>query len=409
MTGLRMILAVALAGSASVPLGAQGPAPAATGLIGAVGRSPDAPIDVLSQRLFPRLGALRTTPGWAQALDRDPAMRTLQAARTARRAACGIAAACTIEAAIWTIEDRAALVAILSGLAAKRGLPPLAANADLAPVAAIAAELDGLNAVLRVYGLGHPSRYPAIDGPVFTPGVPYFADGIAVGIEFARAASGAAPDTLDGSVALALALLDGNDATAATLFEPLDDRENAGARTAAARTDWAAFRYTALIVPGVGPEDSATRLSPRSKLHALLAAQRYRQGLAPFILVSGSAVHPRGTRFVEAVEIRRALIERYAIPADRIILEPYARHTTTNLRNATRRMAALGIALDRPTLIVTDAQQSAYIESPTFTTRNTAELGYMPGTIGRRLSVYDLEFRPSRQSLRQDPRDPLDP
>jgi len=33
----------------------------------------------------------------------------------------------------------------------------------------------------------------------------------------------------------------------------------------------------------------------------------------------------------------------------------------------------------------------------------------MPGTIGRRLSVYDLEFRPSRQSLRQDPRDPLDP
>ena len=43
------------------------------------------------------------------------------------------------------------------------------------------------------------------------------------------------------------------------------------------------------------------------------------------------------------------------------------------------------------------------------TTRNTAELGYMPGTISRRLSVYDLEFRPSRQSLRHDPRDPLDP
>ena len=120
-------------------------------------------------------------------------------------------------------------------------------------------------------------------------------------------------------------------------------------------------------------------------------------------------MHPRGTRFVEAVEIRRALIDRYGIPADRVILEPYARHTTTNLRNATRRMVALGFPLDRPTLIVTDAEQSKYIESQVFSDRNRAELGYLPGAVGRRLSVYDLEFRPSRLSLRDDPRDPLDP
>jgi len=90
-------------------------------------------------------------------------------------------------------------------------------------------------------------------------------------------------------------------------------------------------------------------------------------------------------------------------------LEPYARHTTTNLRNATRRMVALGIPLDRPTLIVTDAEQSKYIESQTFSDRNRTELGYLPGAVGRRLSLYDLEFRPSRLSLRHDPRDPLDP
>ncbi len=162
-------------------------------------------------------------------------------------------------------------------------------------------------------------------------------------------------------------------------------------------------------MPGVGPEDGGTTLSPRSKLHALLAAQRYHQGMAPFILVSGSAVHPRGSKVVEAVELRRALVERFAVPADRIILEPYARHTTTNLRNATRRMVALGIPVDRQSLIVTDAEQSRYIEGEIFATRNRAELGYLPGTVGRRLSAYDLEFRPARESLRHDPRDPLDP
>ncbi|MEG8052113.1 ElyC/SanA/YdcF family protein [Sphingomonas aerolata] len=110
--------------------------------------------------------------------------------------------------------------------------------------------------------------------------------------------------------------------------------------------------------------------APRTARRATLSP-----GARPVHPRLGQRGPPRGTASSEPSRIRRALIERYAIPADRIILEPYARHTTTNLRNATRRMVALGIPLDRPTLIVTDAQQSAYIESPTFITRNTAELG----------------------------------
>ena len=383
MTALRFTLA-ALAMTAAVSIWAQAPVPVAVA---------DSVVDGVSQRLFPMLGALGRSP----ALD----LR----ARAARIAACAEAPACVVEATMWTDQDRAAVAAAVGRLGKKA--PPQ--NADLSVTAGVDQELEALNVVLRVYGLGLPGRYPKIDGPVFAPGTPFFADSVKVATDTARAASDAPPETIAASVRLAVALLDANDATAATRFDPLDQRENAGARALAARTDWNAFRYALLIVPGVGPEDSATTLSPRSKLHVLLAAQRYRQGLAPFILVSGSAVHPRGTRFVEAVEIRRALIERYGIPADRVILEPYARHTTTNLRNATRRMAALGIPLDRPTLIVNDAEQSKYIESETFTDRNRTELGYQPGVIGRRLSVYDLEFRASRLSLRQDPRDPLDP
>ncbi|WP_353467908.1 YdcF family protein [Sphingomonas faeni] len=383
MTGLRYVLA-ALAMTAAAPTWAETPAPV---------RVADSVVDTLSERLFPLLGALnRLPPGSLEA-------------RARRIAACSDAPACVIEATIWTDQDRA----MIAQLARTGALRSVKANADLPLAAAIDQELDAVNVVLRVYGLGLPGRYPKIDGPIFATGTPFFADSVKVAIDTARAASDAPPATIAASVRLAVALLDANDAVAATRFEPLDQRENAGTKALAARTDWTAFRYSLLIVPGVGPEDTGTTLSPRSKLHALLAAQRYRQGLAPFILVSGSAVHPRGTRFVEAVEIRRALVERYGIPADRVILEPYARHTTTNLRNATRRMVALGIPLDRPALIVTDAEQSKYIESATFTDRNRAELGYLPGAVGRRLSVYDLEFRPSRLSLRHDPRDPLDP
>ncbi|WP_243693463.1 YdcF family protein [Sphingomonas sp. PP-CC-3A-396] len=384
MTGLRMVIA-ALAMTAAAPVWAETSAPVAVS---------DTVVDTLSERLFPMLGALGRLP--TATLD----------TRARRIAACGDVPACVIEATIWTDQDRAMMAERVAKTGALRSIKT---NADLPVAVGLDQELEALNVVLRVYGLGLQGRYPKIDGPIFATDTPFFADSVKVAIDTARAASDAPPATIVASVRLAVALLDANDATAATRFEPLDQRENAGARTLAARTDWKAFRYSLLIVPGVGPEDTSTKLSPRSKLHALLAAQRYRQGLAPFILVSGSAVHPRGTRFVEAVEIRRALIERYGIPADRVILEPYARHTTTNLRNATRRMVALGIPLDRPTLIVTDAEQSKYIESQTFTDRNRTELGYLPGAVGRRLSAYDLEFQPSRLSLRQDPRDPLDP
>ncbi|PTW47993.1 DUF218 domain-containing protein [Sphingomonas faeni] len=378
------MMMAALTMTAAAPMWAETPAPMAVS---------DTVVDTLSERLFPMLGALGRSP--ARAFD----------ARARRIAACGDVPACVIEATIWTDQDRA----IVAKLATTGALRSVKSNADLPLAVALDQELDGVNVVLRVYGLGLAGRYPKIDGPIFATGTPFFADSVKVAIDTARAASDAPPATIAASVRLAVALLDANDAVAATRFEPLDQRENAGALALAARTDWKAFRYSLLIVPGVGPEDTGTALSPRSKLHALLAAQRYRQGLAPFILVSGSAVHPRGTRFVEAVEIRRALVERYGIPSDRVIPEPYARHTTTNLRNATRRIVALGIPLDRPTLIVTDAEQSKYIESQTFSDRNRTELGYLPGAVGRRLSAYDLEFRPSRLSLRQDPRDPLDP
>jgi hypothetical protein len=346
-------------------------------------------------RLFPAL----------EAVGRDrlavKAHRTLEARRT-RIDACHRDGHCLLEASLWT-ADESRLVADAAERAMLAGTftPP-----DDGVKAEVAREIAGLNGILQVYGLGTAPRYTLIDGPKETPAL---AQSLAFALELVEAGRDDPATRLDPSIGLALSLLDANDRGEAAAFEPLDARTNAAAMAKARTLDWSRWHYTAIIVPGIGPDDLATPLSPRGKLNVRMAAQRFADGVAPFIILSGSSVHPRDTRFVEAVEMRRALIERYGVPADSIVVEPYARHTTTNLRNVTRRLVALGAPLDRDSLIVTNADQSRMIESRDFADRNQRELGYQPGAVGKRLSPFELTFRPSRSSMRVDPLDPLDP
>jgi hypothetical protein len=275
--------------------------------------------------------------------------------------------------------------------------------------AQVSRELRGLNGVIKAYGLGVVPRYPLIDGPIDAPGTQPFDAAVADAVLLAQAGEDDPAITLDPSLELAIALLDVNDRDDAVRFEPLDTGFNAAALARARTMDWTRYRYTAIIIPGVGPEDLSLPLSARGKLNVRLAASHFADGQAPFVILSGASVHPKVTRYVEAVEMRKALIERFAVPADCIIIEPYARHTTTNLRNVTRRLTAMGAPLDKDTLIISNPDQIQYIESSKFIARNEAELGYQPGTIGARLSPNELIFRPSSRSLRIDPADPLDP
>jgi len=73
-----------------------------------------------------------------------------------------------------------------------------------------------------------------------------------------------------------------------------------------------------------------------------------------------------------------------------------------------------GAGADRPDIALDPwgklrLSQSAYISGQEFSDRCLRELGYQPGTLGTRLSRFDLEFTPSVQSLHGDARDPLDP
>ncbi|WP_159983555.1 MULTISPECIES: YdcF family protein [unclassified Novosphingobium] len=363
------------------------------------GAERDTVTESLSGRLFPLLDTLGRNPAALEALKARPEVATMLQARAARREACAQNLVCTAQALVWTPDEAKALA---------DAVPASASTADDGAAAQARREIEGINTVVRTYGLGQPAGYPQIDGAGMVD--PQETQSrLQAAVWLSQTPRGNSAQGLDPSADFALALLDGSDRTDAIGFEPLTGGLNAPAIKRAKSLDWKRWRYSAMIVTGVGPDVESMALSPFGKYHLRLAANRFASGDAPFIIVTGGRAHPRATRFTEAVEMRKALIERYGVPADAILIEPYARHTTTNLRNASRLLMAMGAPLAKDTLIVCNPGQSATISSPQFVRRNLTELGYEPGKIGQRLSPTELEFRPSPLSARVDPRDPLDP
>jgi hypothetical protein len=379
----RLALAAVTVGFASMPASAE--PVVAQAMAKPVG---DRVIAALSRRLFPLFDTIGGDPAALDRVKAKPGVATMLVARAGRRTACADDVTCIAQALVWTPSETSILA---------EATPQGMSSADDGAAAQARREIEGVNGILRTFGLSQVPRYPQIDGP-----------GPIDPLE-TRARLQAADWLSRTSMDFALALLDVSDRTDAIGFDPLTGGLNAAGMKRARSLDWKRWRYTAIIVTGVGPETPDTALSPFGKYHVRLAADRFARGDIALIIVTGGRAHPRATRFTEAEQMRAALIERYGVPADAIVIEPYARHTTTNLRNATRLLATLGAPLDRDTLIVCNPGQSEAIASAAFVQRNLTELGYAPGKVGRRLSPTEVEFRPSPLSLRVDPRDPLDP
>jgi hypothetical protein len=361
----------------------------------------DAQAALMARTLFP----LMTAAGDASLGQQDSAML---AARRQRIDQCAHVPACVVKAAQWTDAERDALA---TGLATAFAQHPPAPGLipDDGVRSQILREVKGLNSILQVYGQGAQPRFPKIDGPKDAAGSVDSTATLASAVMLGEAMEHDPVSALDPSTGLALALLDANNRGEAIAFEPLDIGINRVAVERARHLDWSRYRYAAIIVLGVGPEDTLTRLSPLSKLNVLTAARRFADGVAPFIIFSGANVHPRGTHYVEAVEMAHAAALRFGIPQDSILLDPYARHTTTNLRNATRLLSRLQAPQGRDVLVISNANHIKYIHSPDFITRNQSELGYQPAIVVSQTSDNELVMRPDRKSLRRDPLDPLDP
>jgi hypothetical protein len=194
---------------------------------------------------------------------------------------------------------------------------------------------------------------------------------------------------------------------AATLNAPAIAAARAGARAAA---------YDLLIVPGYTPLSAKT---PQPVATVDVACQRLTAAMAdldgyraPFVLVSGGSVHPPGTPVNEGLDMRAWLIA-HGVPETRVLVDPFARHSTTNLRNAGRLMRALGMTRglvvtgwDTPTF-----DQAFYFAHPilsTFAQRCRSELGYLVGSTSSVIDGHHVAFTPAAEVDTVDVRDPLD-
>jgi hypothetical protein len=155
--------------------------------------------------------------------------------------------------------------------------------------------------------------------------------------------------------------------------------QNARALRAIAR-DARTYPYSAVIVPGHGllaqndtalasflPGHTCRDLAEGDlgRLGALpfrtaRAADALRGGVAPIAIVSGGAVH---SRVIEAFAMMQLLECREHVAPERILVEPCAEHTHTNLRNSGRWMHAMGARAAY--LLTDDWLQSAYLQDAT--------------------------------------------
>ncbi|HKC63227.1 MAG TPA: hypothetical protein VKB86_06290, partial [Pyrinomonadaceae bacterium] len=96
-------------------------------------------------------------------------------------------------------------------------------------------------------------------------------------------------------------------------------------------------------------------------------------------------------------------------PETSILIDPHARHTTTNFRNAARLAFRYGIPGNLNALVTSSEDHITSCLREEFRTRCINELGYFPIEFIKRISPVEAEFKPSVASLFFDANDPLDP
>lgn len=270
-------------------------------------------------------------------------------------------------------------------------------------------EVRGLNNILGVYIEGRAPLYPKIDAISFQKDDPAFRDSIVAGVHVILNKYGEYMDCLDLPVRLALEAMRLNGRNEAIRYEhDAFGLGNEYSFAKASHVKWDSFPYSVILVPGLGPEQPGVKLDPGGARRCDSAAVRYKAGLAPFIVVSGGHVHPGKTPYCEAIEMKDYLTKVWDIPVWAVIFEPYARHTTTNLRNTNRIIFAGKMPPGKPVLIVTDAAQTNYINGA-MKDKVVKELGYTPFSAMKKISATETEYLPSENSRQINAMDPLDP
>ncbi|KAA2243157.1 YdcF family protein [Chitinophaga agrisoli] len=267
-------------------------------------------------------------------------------------------------------------------------------------------EALGLNYILTAYTKNIGLRYPRIDSAAYdvrsaayTAAVQHLWSGYkqqdAAGLFFSPA------------LRFAMDLLQLNGKDHAARHEPMS-ATNQAPISRVSSIQWNEFPYSVILVLGAGPDDDQP-ISFMNKQRCRTGAELFKQHKAPFLIVSGGYVHPFGTKYSEAIEMKKFLADSCDIPANAIIVEPHARHTTTNMRNANRILLRNGFPADKKVLVTSSKAHLIYASSVFFEKVCIKDMGYLPYRKMRTLNDESIEYLPSEESLHEDPLDPLDP
>ena len=265
---------------------------------------------------------------------------------------------------------------------------------------------NGINRLLRIYCLGKDPFYKDIDKVSFDVSSEEYRKLLKVKIAEIKLSKESL--FFEPTLNFALKLLEANRRDEAGRYEPLEEGENKACLQDMKKIRWNDYPYSVILVLGSGPQDSA-RLSRIGAKRADQAAQLFLQHKAPLIILSGGHVHPMQTPFNEAIEMKKYVMEKFKIPASSILIDPYARHTTTNFRNAARLVFRYGIPTDLKALVTSSEDHIALTTKEGFRIRCSTELGYFPMEFITQISPVAAEFKPSVASLFFDANDPLDP
>jgi hypothetical protein len=265
---------------------------------------------------------------------------------------------------------------------------------------------NGMNRLLSVYGLGKNPFYKDIDRVSFDVSSEEYRELLKAKLAEIKLATD--PLFFEPTLSFALKLLEANRRDEAGRYEPLEDGENKAGVQDLKNIGWSDYPYSFILVLGSGPP-AGLNLSKIGAKRADQGAQLFLEHKAPLIILSGGHVHPMQTPFNEAIEMKKYLMEKFKIPEKSILIDPYARHTTTNFRNAVRLAFRYGIPTHLKALVTSSEDHIAITTKGGFRIRCSTELGYFPMEFITRISPIAAEFKPSVASLFFDANDPLDP
>ena len=171
--------------------------------------------------------------------------------------------------------------------------------------------------------------------------------------------------------------------------------------------DWNNYKYSMILVPGFGPEEAGVALSSKGAQRCDSAAVKYKQGLAPFLIVSGGHAHPFKTPFCEAIEMKKYLMENIRSHQKPYLLSHMQGIPPPMCVISNRMIYQFGIPDTRPVLTVTDAAQNKLFLN--MEKRSLKELGYVPFKDVIQINERENQFYPVPLVLHLNTIDPLDP